>query len=142
MDLPQQLKDAWVRLFAAGVREKQKDAKQMDDLHKMYLRRVGATLSWHGSVEVSFPMPIVPRDAELFGTVFFDMGSAWRSKRDEAKDEGGILYDKHTLRTALGFSVAWNSPFGMISVGYAKPIKKEDGDVTQKFLFGYGMKFN
>lgn len=142
MDLPQQLKDAWVRLFAAGVREKQKDAKQMDDLHKMYLRRVGATLSWHGSVEVSFPMPIVPRDAELFGTVFFDMGSAWRSKREEAKDEGGILYDKHTLRTALGFSVAWNSPFGMISVGYAKPIKKEDGDVTQKFLFGYGMKFN
>lgn len=141
MDVPGALQVAWQVLLAKGVQEGQKDAKQIHDLRRMYLRRVGATLAWHGSVEVSFPMPIVPREAELFGTMFFDMGSAWRSKREGAED-GGVLYDKHTLRTALGFSVAWNSPFGMISVGYAKPIKKEDGDVTQKFLFGYGMKFN
>lgn len=132
---------AWERMLSGAVQEKQKDAEQIRDLLHAEGRRVGATLAWHGSVEVSFPMPIVPRDAELYGTVFFDMGSAWRSKKEEAEDDG-IRYDKHTLRTALGFSVAWNSPFGMISLGYAKPIKKENGDSIQKFLFGYGMKFN
>lgn len=132
----------WMKILEESGQHNQTDARQIHDLFRIRGKRLGATLSWIGSLELTFPMPILPRDAEVFGTIFFDMGSAWRSKRKDKEDESSVLYDKHTLRTSAGFCIAWNSPFGLLNAGYAWPIKKESGDILQKFLFGYGMKFN
>jgi outer membrane protein assembly factor BamA len=87
-------------------------------------------------------MPLFPSDAEIYGTVFVDAGTAWRSPKKDSQEKINILHDDCKIRVAAGFSVAWNSPFGMISIGYAWPLKKTKSDVVQKFLFGYGMKFN
>ncbi|MDR3285521.1 MAG: outer membrane protein assembly factor BamA [Holosporales bacterium] len=135
----------WEKIFRKSInQENQKDALTMFNLQKVKGRKVGATLSWSASAELSFPMPIFPRDAEIFGTIFTDAGSAWRSLKNTTGNENDseILHDKHEVRVAAGFSIAWHSPFGLLSFGYAWPLKKSEHDVTQKFLFGYGMKFN
>ncbi|MDR0633234.1 MAG: outer membrane protein assembly factor BamA [Holosporales bacterium] len=132
----------WRDIFVKAVKENQSDAVKIVALRRIKGRRVGATLALYGSAELSFPMPLFPKDAEFFGTVFLDAGAAWRGPKKESGEEIAILHDDYEVRVAAGFSVAWNSPFGMLSIGYAWPLKKTDYDVVQKFLFGYGMKFN
>ena len=133
---------SWDTIMLKSIKEDQKDAIQINTLSKMRGRKLGATLAWHGSAELSFPMPILPKDSGVFGTVFVDAGSAWRSLRKYENDETSVLYDDHEIRVATGFSIAWNSPFGLLSAGYAWPLKKTKYDREQRFLFGYGMKFN
>lgn len=128
------------QIYESAADNQQTNILQLNDLIKVRGKKVGATLAWYGSVELAFPMPFFPRDSEIFGTIFSDFGSAWRSNRKQEK--GDILLDDHKIRLSLGSSIAWNSPFGLISVGYAWPIIKEKYDIPQKFLFGYGMRFS
>lgn len=131
---------SFLRIFEKAVLNNQKDAIFMKRLMDVQGRKVGGTLAWFGTAEIVFPMPFLPNDVQMFGSLFADAGSCWRSLR--SKEYGDILLDTHNIRTSVGMSVAWNSPFGMLSVGYAWPIKKEPYDVQQKFLFGYGLKLD
>ncbi len=45
------------------------------------------------------------------------------------------------LRTSIGASLIWDSPFGPLRVDYAIPFKKAPGDQTQEFNFGMSTKF-
>lgn len=132
----------WGAIARKSAESKQPDVLQLSDITSSIGHRLGATLSWTGSIEIVFPMPILPRDSEVFGTVFVDLGSAWRSKRKYKNLASSVINDDHYLRVSGGLSAAWNSPFGLLSIGYARPFRKSDNDDVQKFLFGYGMRFS
>lgn len=130
------------RILQVAKKQKQEEATEILKLGRSGHRRLGGSLSWTGSAEVTFPMPVLPRDAEVFGTVFMDFGSVWRSLNIIENSPSSVKDNDHFMRISAGFSVAWNSPFGVLSVGYAWPIRKRDSDNEQKFLFGYGLRFN
>lgn len=129
-------------VFKEAVKHGQKDAIQMLQIQNREGYRLGSTLAWTGSVEVITPMPMLPRDAEVFLSGFVDFGSAWRSNRSKDKKMDPVVNDDHFVRISAGFSIAWNSPFGMINIGYAWPLRKRPHDLPQSFLFGFGTKFN
>lgn len=104
-------------------------------------RQVGATLAWTGSVDLTFPMPLLPRDAEVLGTFFMDTGSAWHSKREIKNTIDSVINDKHFMRVSVGTCLAWQSPFGLLSIGYAWPVRKGEHDKLQKFILGYGFNY-
>ncbi|MDR0631077.1 MAG: outer membrane protein assembly factor BamA [Holosporales bacterium] len=117
-------------------------ARQLSELNMIRGKHLGGTYSWTGSVELTGPVPGVSRDAELFWTMFFDMGSCWRTSSVDKDDKTSVENDGHRARMSAGFCLGWNSPFGMLNLGYAWPLRKSSGDLLQKLLFGYGMKFN
>ena len=54
----------------------------------------------------------------------------------------GMAYNDSTLvRTAVGASLIWDSPFGPLRFDLAYPITKSPYDRTQFFAFGGGAKF-
>jgi outer membrane protein insertion porin family len=132
----------WAVIWSRSLAERQVDAVKMIELHRIRGRKVGGTMAWSSSFELSFPMPMFPPEAEIFGTIFVDLGAVWRSRRGGDGENSEILHDAHEMRVSSGFCTAWNSPFGMFSIGYAWPLRKSEHDVTKKFMFGYGMKFS
>jgi outer membrane protein assembly factor BamA len=118
------------------------DACQTLDLVRSRGKRLGATRAWTGSVEFVSKAPFLSSDAEVFVTVFMDVGSAWKSNRKAGNDETSVECNDHFIRTSFGASALWNSPIGLLSVGYAWPVRKKEMDQSQKFLFGYGIKYN
>jgi len=42
------------------------------------------------------------------------------------------------VRSSIGSSLIWDSPFGALPVDYANPISKANADVTQRLHFGVG----
>jgi outer membrane protein insertion porin family len=117
-------------------------ARQVSELNMIRRKRLGGTCSWNGSVELTFPIPGVSSDAELFGSFFCDIGSCWRSTKADKNDKTSIKDDDHFARVSIGYCLAWNSPFGMLNLGYAHPLRKRNADRVQKLLFGYGVKFS
>jgi outer membrane protein insertion porin family len=45
------------------------------------------------------------------------------------------------MRYSVGLGIDWTTPFGPISVSFAKPIQKSDTDQTQFFQFSLGKTF-
>jgi outer membrane protein insertion porin family len=130
-------------LNVAGMTSKNEPhARQLSELESIRGRHLGGTVSYNGSIEVTFPIPGVSRDAELFGSFFCDIGSCWKSKKVDKNDKTSVDDDDHYARVSIGYCLAWNSPFGMLNLGYAHPLRKRSADAIQKLLFGYGVKFS
>ena len=55
-------------------------------------------------------------------------------------DESDVssLADTGSLRAAIGVGILWESPFGPISLNYARPVSSEDFDETEFISFGIG----
>jgi outer membrane protein insertion porin family len=85
----------------------------------------GGKMSFHNSVEVSFP--VVDR-IKMRGTLFFDYGMIGESSFDEK-------------RASMGMAIEWISPMGPIQFIFAKPVKQENGDRTNTFEFTMGRQF-
>jgi len=46
--------------------------------------------------------------------------------------------DSRKIRSSIGASLIWDSPFGAMHVDYAFPTSKTNYDVTQRLSFGAG----
>jgi outer membrane protein insertion porin family len=51
------------------------------------------------------------------------------------------VQDSSKIRSSVGASLMWSSPLGPITVNYAFPLTKAQGDVTQRFSFSGGPGF-
>jgi len=97
------------------------------------------------SAEISFPLGL-PKDFAMSGHVFIDAGTLWDTylKRDiaqynEAHPAQKIsAYNARGMRAAVGMGISWASPMGVISLDYAKVLKKQNGDETKALLFRFG----
>ena len=81
------------------------------------------------NAELLFPFPGLPNDKSVRVATFADAGII------------GESYTVGDVRTSVGFSVSYVSPFGPLKISFAQPIKSQIGDVKQKIQFQFGQQF-
>ncbi len=102
---------------------------------------IGGSRYWATSAELTSSIPGVPQEIGLRAGVFADAGSLWGYKG--ATSFPGLaqslkVADSKTVRSSVGSSLIWDSPFGPLRVDYAYPLTKAPSDVTQRLHFGFG----
>jgi outer membrane protein insertion porin family len=121
---------------------------------------LGGTKFWGASLEMQYPFYFLPKDSGFKGAVFVDAGSVWGYKGETQSFatgeingtispngvafacQCGMVYDDSALiRSSVGASLIWDSPFGPLRFDLAYPITKGANDRTQFFAFGGGAKF-
>jgi outer membrane protein insertion porin family len=93
---------------------------------------VGATMYAGVSAELLFPIPVLPENYGLSGALWADAG--WV---DELPNIGSGTIDPESqdepLRTSIGASIIWDSPFGPLRGDFAHVLNKSTADRTQVF---------
>jgi outer membrane protein insertion porin family len=116
---------------------------------------LGGTTYFGGSLEVQFPIPVLPRELGLRGAVFADAGTLFGYDGPTVFDgvDGGTIRvrDESTMRSSVGASILWTSPLGPIRFDYAFALSKDEGELrdgvrvggdrTQAFRFTGGTRF-
>jgi len=102
---------------------------------------IGGSRYWTTSAELQTPIPGLPPEIALKTAVFADAGSLWgyRGARSfPSLSQSLTVADSRRIRSSIGSSLIWDSPFGPLRVDYAYPISKASNDVTQRLHFGVG----
>ncbi len=98
----------------------------------------------NGTAEVQFPLPAVPPDLGLRGAFFADAGVLWGADVP-SNCTGGCnpskVMDDMGIRSSVGASILWQSPFGMIRADFAQALTKKSYDSTQFFRIGTNAAF-
>jgi outer membrane protein insertion porin family len=121
---------------------------------------IGGTNYWGASLEFQYPFYFLPKDTGFRGAVFVDAGSVWGYKGEtqliSTGEVNGIVNaaqgsfvcqcgmqfsDSPFVRSSVGASIIWDSPFGPLRFDFAYPITKTGYDRTQFFAFGGGTHF-
>ena len=103
-----------------------------------YDTHLGGKMYTSLSLEASFPIGI-PEEYGIYGGVFLDTGSLWGL--DNTNSGENIIDDSSKIRSALGFSIFWESAIGPLRFNWSSPIKKETNDVTENFRFTIDTRF-
>ena len=85
--------------------------------------------------EAEFPLGL-PEEYGITGGLFADIGSVWGldNRNGGLAPAGGSLVDDSLhLRSAVGFSVFWDTPIGPLRLNFSKAIQKESYDKEQTF---------
>ena len=101
-----------------------------------YASHLGGKMYTSLSLEASFPIG-VPEEYGIFGGLFLDTGSLWGLDDTDS----GRIDDSSEIRSALGFSIFWESAIGPLRFNWSKPIKKEKYDVIENFRFTIDTRF-
>ena len=102
----------------------------------IYATHLGGKMYTSLSLEASFPIG-VPEEYGIFGGLFLDTGSLWSLEDTDA----GRINDSSAIRSAVGFSIFWESAIGPLRFNWSKPIKKETYDVIENFRFTIDTRF-
>ena len=101
-----------------------------------YATHLGGKMYTSLSLEASFPIGI-PEEYGIYGGLFLDSGSLWGLDNTES----ARINDSPEIRSALGFSIFWESAIGPLRFNWSKPIKKEKYDITENFRFTIDTRF-
>jgi outer membrane protein insertion porin family len=102
---------------------------------------IGGSAFWASTVQLQAPIPGLPPEVALKGAFFADAGSLWGYRGQTsfpALSQSLTVADSRAIRSSVGGSLIWDSPFGALHVDYAIPLSKTNYDVTQRFSFGAG----
>lgn len=106
---------------------------------------LGGTTYAGVSAELNFPIPAIPESFGLRGAVFADAGTLFDTvgSVDALVTSGQItnLIDDNAIRSSVGASLIWQSPFGPLRADYAYVLSKGEGDDEQAFRFSAGARF-
>jgi outer membrane protein insertion porin family len=91
---------------------------------------LGGAIKTVGSIEMYFPTLINSPAARL--SAFIDFGNVFANRAD---------FDAKELRASAGIAMLWRAPVGPISISYATPLRKEDGDEIERLQFTFGGAF-
>jgi outer membrane protein insertion porin family len=86
------------------------------------------------SAEIEFPIPVLPENYGVSGAVWADAGWIGDSDFPDADGnpiDGGSINEP--LRTSIGASLIWDSPFGPLRGDFAHVLNKSSEDRTQVF---------
>lgn len=94
---------------------------------------LGGNLFAVARFEAEFPVGL-PEEYGISGGLFLDVGSVWSLDNTA----GGLtgtdpVDDSMNLRSAVGFSVFWDTPVGPLRLNFSKALMKEDYDREQSF---------
>ena len=96
---------------------------------------IGGTTYLKATAELQFPMPVIPESFGIRGALFADAAMLYGTKEDNVKG------DDKKIRSSVGLSLMWASPFGPLRFDYAVPTSKASSDKVQNFNFGISSKF-
>ena len=100
---------------------------------------LGGKIFYGGTVEVRFPLPLVPDELGFSGAVFADAGSVYDT---DVKNTAGLtVQDSDIIRSSIGASLLWNSPLGPLRADFAYVLTSAAFDEQQFFKFGASTKF-
>ena len=91
---------------------------------------LGGSVKTVGSIEAYFPTLFDSPSARV--SAFIDVGNVFNSTNEAKAKE---------LRASAGVALLWRAPVGPISISYAFPLKKEDGDEIERLQFNFGGQF-
>lgn len=91
---------------------------------------LGGSVKTVGSVEAYFPRLFDSPSARI--SAFVDFGNVY---------DGSKNFKANELRVSTGVALLWRAPVGPISISYAFPLKKEDGDEIERLQFTFGGQF-
>ncbi|HAZ60864.1 MAG TPA: outer membrane protein assembly factor BamA, partial [Gammaproteobacteria bacterium] len=95
-------------------------------------RALGGNLRTIGNAEIILPIPFFKEVKSVRLSAFYDIGNVF------GQDE---RFDPQQLRMSAGLSGMWVSPFGLLSVSVAQPIRNQPTDRLQPFQFTFGSSF-
>ncbi len=95
---------------------------------------LGATMFAGISAEIEFPIPVLPENYGIRGAIWADAGYVGDAS---AMVPFGLIASgvAQKLRSSVGVSLIWNSPFGPLRGDFAQVLQKDSGDQTQMFQF-------
>jgi len=115
------------------------------------MNQLGGKVYAVASAELQFPIPFVPDELGFRGAVFADAGTVFdtdtKGKLFDTNGDGIIdagpitVLDSRAIRSSVGASLLWNSPFGPLRVDYAYVLSKQFFDAEESFRFGAGTRF-
>src|SRR5690606_21993890 len=91
---------------------------------------LGGSLKTVGQVELVFPKLFDSNAARV--SAFVDFGNVFN---------GVDEFDTGELRASAGVALLWRAPVGPISISYAYPFKKKEGDELERLQFTFGGGF-
>ena len=91
---------------------------------------LGGSLKTVGQIEMVFPKLFDSKAARV--SAFVDVGNVFN---------GANNFDAGELRASAGVALLWRAPVGPISISYAYPFKKKDGDEIERLQFTFGGGF-
>ncbi|MFT3806776.1 outer membrane protein assembly factor BamA [Arenimonas sp.] len=91
------------------------------------LQPLGGPIKTTGSVEFYLPRLFSGPGARI--SAFVDYGNVFGARDDFAIDK---------FRVTTGIALQWQSPMGPISISFAVPIRKEEGDQVERLQFTFG----
>jgi outer membrane protein insertion porin family len=102
---------------------------------------IGGSRYWTTSTELQAPIPGLPPEVALRAAVFADAGSLWGYRGATSfpsLSQSLTVADSQKVRSSIGSSLIWDSPFGPLRLDYAYPVSKASSDITQRLHFGVG----
>ncbi|PCJ89809.1 MAG: outer membrane protein assembly factor BamA [Hyphomicrobiales bacterium] len=99
---------------------------------------IGGNTYWSASAEVNFPVWGIPDSFGIRAAVFADAGSLFGA---DNRDGGVAFVDDASIRSSVGASIIWQSPFGPLRGDIAQTLTGESYDEEQFFRFGGGAAF-
>jgi len=88
---------------------------------------LGGSFLLAGSVETIFPKLFDSPAARI--SAFMDFGNVY---------DGFDNFNAGDLRVSTGIALQWRSPMGPLSISYAIPVRKKDGDQVERLQFTFG----
>ena len=113
-----------------GFRDNTLGPRQGFSAASTFQQPLGGSIKTVGSVEMYFPTLINSPAARL--SAFVDFGNVFAGTED---------FDAGQLRVSAGVAMLWRAPVGPISISYATPLRKEDGDEIERLQFTFGGAF-
>ncbi len=95
-----------------------------------YQQVIGGAVKTIGSLEMFFPTLLDSPAARV--SAFVDFGNVFKD---------ADAFDAGELRASAGVALMWRAPVGPISISYAMPLRKEDGDELERLQFTFGGAF-
>lgn len=98
---------------------------------------IGGDKEMTGSLSFLFPLPFM-ETAGFRGAIFADAGIVWgqvKTLNISSKFSGA------NIRSSVGLGIEWMSPVAPITLAWAFPINKVQGDLERNFEFGLGVSF-
>ena len=95
-----------------------------------YRQVVGGAVKTIGSLEMFFPTLLDSPAARV--SAFVDFGNVFKDLD---------AFDSGELRSSAGIALMWRAPVGPISISYAFPLRKEEGDEIERLQFTFGGAF-
>ncbi|WP_287994820.1 outer membrane protein assembly factor BamA [Acidiphilium sp.] len=106
----------------------------------LYGDSLGGKFIYTQDTVLHFPLPVSP-DLGVSGFAFTDIGSLSGVSPISVNGKALGLYDNAAPRISAGIGVAWNTPFGLIDLSFAQPIKKYKYDQIEQFRVSFGTRF-